>query len=192
MASNNNTTGTVNTTNQGTANTTNQGTMNNTVAGTSNTMQANDMGPAIAAALNISLTEDTMAIEPGRPEGGESSNMNLDSAAPMETEGGGAQGDVTNPNNEGGEQNAPKLSSKAQGKQRATDKDGKGASESEEGEADTDTEPDVMELGRGDVANPNNEGGEKTAPKLTSKAKVKQTATGKDGEGATTGSKREL
>ncbi|KAI6003160.1 hypothetical protein EDC04DRAFT_2611771 [Pisolithus marmoratus] len=96
MASNNNTAGTNNTINQGTDNTINWGTTNNTIAGTSNTMQklsnqqATDMAPAIAAALNISLTEDTIAMEPGRAKGGESSSMNLDSAAPMDTEGGGA------------------------------------------------------------------------------------------------------
>ncbi|KAI5983749.1 hypothetical protein EDC04DRAFT_2616010 [Pisolithus marmoratus] len=50
--------------------------------GTSNTMQLSnqqvtDMAPAIMTALNISLAEDTTDMEPGRTEGGGSTNMNL-------------------------------------------------------------------------------------------------------------------
>ncbi|KAI6043390.1 hypothetical protein EDC04DRAFT_2600254 [Pisolithus marmoratus] len=116
--------------NNNTANTINQNTI---TQGTSNAMQQ-----------NISLAEDT----------GESSNMNLDSAAPMETEG------------RGGDPNA---------------------------------EPKMMEITREGDANTNNEtdgseptGGEKTAPKKSSKAKGKQKATSKDGEGDISGSKRRV
>ncbi|KAI6017928.1 hypothetical protein EDC04DRAFT_2902389 [Pisolithus marmoratus] len=177
--------------NNNTANTINQ---NTTTQGTSNAMQFTDMGTAIAAALNISLAEDT----------GESSNMNLDSAAPMETEGRGGdpntepeimettREDDANTNNEGGDTTGPKETSNAKGKQRATDRDEEGASGSEEEGADPNTEPEIMEITREDALNTNTEGGEKSAPKKSSKAKGKKKATGKDGEGEISGAKKRV
>ncbi|KAI6017509.1 hypothetical protein EDC04DRAFT_2943095 [Pisolithus marmoratus] len=180
--------------NNNTANTINQNTI---TQGTSNTMQVTDMGTAIAAALNISLAEDT----------GESSNMNLDSAAPMETEGRGGdpntelemmettREDDANTNNEGGDKTGPKETSNPKGKQRATDRDEEGASGSEEEGADPNTEPEIMEITREDAVNTNTEnqqGGEKSAPKKSSKAKGKQKATGKDREGEISGSKKRV
>ncbi|KAI6019569.1 hypothetical protein EDC04DRAFT_2901766 [Pisolithus marmoratus] len=177
--------------NNNTANTINQ---NTTTQGTSNAMQFTDMGTAIAAALNISLAEDT----------GESSNMNLDSAAPMETEGRGGdpnteleimeitREDDANTNNEGGDKTSPKETSNAKGKHRAADRDEEGASGSEEEGADPNTEPEIMEITREDALNTNTEGGEKSAPKKSSKAKGKKKATGKDGEGEISGAKKRV
>ncbi|KAI6030350.1 hypothetical protein EDC04DRAFT_2605304 [Pisolithus marmoratus] len=183
--------------NNNTANTINQ---NAITQGTSNAMQVTDMGTAIAAALNISLAEDT----------GESSNMNLDSAAPMET--GGRGGDpntelemmettgeddanTNNENQQGGDKTGPKETSNAKGKQRAADSDEEGASGSEEEGADPNTEPEIMEITREDALNTNTEnqqGGEKSAPKKSSKAKGKKKATGKDGEGEISGAKKRV
>ncbi|KAI6043283.1 hypothetical protein EDC04DRAFT_2959150 [Pisolithus marmoratus] len=186
MASNNNTANTIN--------------QNTTTQGTSNAMQFTDMGTAIAAALNISLAEDT----------GESSNMNLDSAAPMETEGRGGDpnteleimettreddANTNNENQQGGDTTGPKETSNAKGKQRATDRDEEGASGSEEEGADPNTEPEIMEITREDALNTNTEnqqGGEKSAPKKSSKAKGKKKATGKDGEGEISGAKKRV
>ncbi|KAI5986056.1 hypothetical protein EDC04DRAFT_2999858 [Pisolithus marmoratus] len=186
MASNNNTANTIN--------------QNTTTQGTSNAMQFTDMGTAIAAALNISLAEDT----------GESSNMNLDSAAPMETEGRGGDpnteleimettreddANTNNENQQGGDTTGPKETSNAKGKQRATDRDEEGTSGSEEEGADPNTEPEIMEITREDALNTNTEnqqGGEKSAPKKSSKAKGKKKATGKDGEGEISGAKKRV
>ncbi|KAI6043267.1 hypothetical protein EDC04DRAFT_2959099 [Pisolithus marmoratus] len=177
--------------NNNTANTINQ---NAITQGTSNAMQVTDMGTAIAAALNISLAEDT----------GESSNMNLDSAAPMETGGRGGDPntelemmettgeDDANTNNEGGDKTGPKETSNAKGKQRAADSDEEGASGSEEEGADPNTEPEIVEITREDALNTNTEGGEKSAPKKSSKAKGKKKATGKDGEGEISGAKKRV
>ncbi|KAI6043441.1 hypothetical protein EDC04DRAFT_2955626 [Pisolithus marmoratus] len=147
------------------------------------------MGPAIAAALNTSLAGD--------------------SAAPIETEGRGGDSnaepemmeitreDDANTNNEnqqGGDKTGLKETSNPKGKQRATNRDEEGASGSEEEGADPNTEPEIMMLSTPTVRlmAQNQQGGEKTAPKKSSKAKGKQKATGKDKEGDISGSKRRV